>query len=238
MQPQFFSQLSEPVQAFVRQVEECANMNIEVILSARLNGSGPSGHGRLEVVINAQCVQLFAPTDGYFPEGGVRHEVLHVQRFHVDGVPKLALADEENWDRGYSDALGALDNAVEHIVIVPIELQFHPERREHWEAVMNNVCSELHLIPEGERCLAGCLHWAFLRHVLPTSPSTEIARAFLVQHELLEFAEKFADNFLSLVASKEEMVRFLFLTFPEIPKSRAALEYVNSTTGTHQKPIP
>ena len=64
----FFSQLSEPVQAFVRQVEECANMNIEVILSARLNGSGPSGHGRLEVVINAQCVQLFAPTDGYFPE--------------------------------------------------------------------------------------------------------------------------------------------------------------------------
>lgn len=59
-----------------------------------------------------------------------------------------------------------------------------------------------------------------------------------MQHELLEFAEKFADNFLSLVASKEEMVRFLFLTFPEIPKSRAALEYVNSTTGTHQKPIP
>jgi hypothetical protein len=237
MHPQFLALLSEPVQAFVRQVEECANINIEVILSSKLNGSGPLGQGRLEVVINAQCVQLFAPTDGYFPEGGVRHEVLHVHRFHVDGVPKLALADDENWDRGYSDALGALDNAVEHIVIVPVELKFHPERRVHWEAVMDNVCSELHLIPEDERCLAGCLHWTFLRHVLPDSPCVEIARTFLIQHELFEFAEKFADNFLSFIASKEEMIRFLFFTFPEIPKSRAALEYINSITGTHQKPI-
>ena len=59
MHPQFLALLSEPVQAFVRQVEECANINIEVILSSKLNGSGPLGQGRLEVVINAQCVQLF-----------------------------------------------------------------------------------------------------------------------------------------------------------------------------------
>ena len=34
------------------------------------------------------------------------------------------------------------------------------------------------------------------------------------------------------------MVRILFLTFPEIPKNRAALEFVNSVTGTRQTPIP
>lgn len=238
MQPRYLALLSEPVQAYVRQVEERANINIEVVLSAKLNGSGPFGHGKLEIVINAHCVQLFAPTDGYFPEGGVRHEVLHVQRFHIDGVPKLALAEGEDWDQGFSDALGALDNAIEHIVIVPIELQFNPERRDHWEAVMSNVCSNLHLIPEGERCLAGCLHWTFLRHVLPMSPNTEIAKSFLVQHGLLRKAEEFADKFLHLLNRKEEMVRVLFLTFPEISKNRVALEYVNSITGIRQKPIP
>ena len=86
--------------------------------------------------------------------------------------------------------------------------------------------------------LAGCLHWTFLRHVLPDSPSAEIIRNFLKKHELLEFAEKFANHFLSLLVSKEEMVRFLFFTFPEISKSRAALEYINFFTGTRQKPIP
>lgn len=238
MQPEYLARLSDSVQEFIHEVEEEGEIDIEVILSSKLNEGGSTRQGNLEVVINAQRVQLFAPTNGYFPDGAVRHEVLHVQRFHIEGVPKLALADDEDWDRDFSDALVGLDNAIEHVVIVPVELQFHPERREHWEAVMRNVCSELPYVPEGERCLAVCLHWTFLRHVLPRSPEIEIVRNFAMEHGLLEMADHFADQFLAIAANKEEIVRFLFLTFPEIPKSRAALEYINSFTGTRQMPIP
>jgi hypothetical protein len=219
-------------------------MPISLKCSTSVENRKPSGElgqlqsGKLAVVINAQRIQLFAPTNGYFPDGAVRHEVLHVQRFHVEGVPKLALADDEDWDKGFSDALGDLDNAIEHIVIVPVELQFHPERREHWEVVMRNVCLGLPDVPEDERRLAVCLHWTFLRHVLPSSPQIEIARNFAIEHALLGMADKFADQFQSVAASKEEIVRILFLTFPEIPKNRAALEYINSITGTRQTPIP
>jgi hypothetical protein len=219
-------------------VEEGVGIDIEVILDSKQNAGGPTGQGNLAVVINAQRIQLFAPTNGYFPDGAVRHEVLHVQRFHVEGVPKLALADDEDWDKGFADALGDLDNAIEHVAIVPLELQFHPERREHWEAVMRNICLRLPDVPEGERRLAVCLHWTFLRHVLPSSPQIEIARNFAIEHALLGMADKFADQFLSVAASKEEIVRVLFLTFPEIPKNRAALEYINSIKGTRQTPIP
>ena len=183
-------------------------------------------------------IQLFAPTNGYFPDGAVRHEVLHVQRFLVEGVPKLAVAHEKDWDRGFRDSLALIDNAVEHIVIVPVELQFHSERRQHWEALMRDVWSDFPCVPEGERCLAACLHWTFLRHVLPGSHQIEIARNLMNEHALLEKADDFADRFLSVVASKEAMVRFLFLTFPEISRNRAALEYIKSTTGTRQTPIP
>jgi hypothetical protein len=238
MQFEYFSRLTRPVQEFVSTVEQGANIDIQVVLDAKLNSGGPTGQGKLAIVIEAQYVRLFAPTNGYFPDGAVRHEVLHVKRFHIDGVPKLALADAEDWDKAYSDGLGDLDNAIEHIVIVPEELQFHPDRREHWEAVMSNVCSELHLIPESERCLAGSLHWAFLRHVLPDSPHLEVARNFLIQHALLEIAEKFEKKFLSVISNKEEMIQVLFLFFPEIPKNRVALEYINSLTGNHQIPIP
>lgn len=238
MQLEYLARLSEPVQQFILEVEEGAGVDIKVFLDPNLNEGGTTGQGNLAVVIRDRSVQLFAPANGYFPDGAVRHEVLHVQRFHVEGVPKLALADNEKWDKGFSDALGALDNAIEHVIIVPVELQFHPERRKHWEVVMRNVCLGLPDVPEGERRLAVGLHWTFLRHVLPNSPSFEIAKQFAKEHALLEMADYFADRFISLAASKEELVRLLFLTFPEISRNRAALEYINSMTGTCQKPIP
>jgi len=238
MQHEYLVCLSEPVRQLVLEVEKGAGVEIKVILDRKQNESGTTGRGNLAVDIEAQRIRLFAPTNGYFPDGAVRHEVLHVRRFHVDGVPKLALADSEKWDKSFSDALGALDNAIEHVVIVPEELQFHSDRREHWETVMQDVWSALPDAPEGERPLAVCMHWTFLRHVLPDSPVTEIARSFAKKHALLDLADYFADRFKDALASKEELVRLLFDTFPEIPKSRAALEYINSMTGVCQKPIP
>ena len=238
MQPEYLACLSEPVQQFILEVEEGAGVDIKVILDPNQNEGGTTGQGKLAVNIKAQSVQLFAPTNGYFPDGAVRHEVLHVRRFHVDGVPKLALADNEEWDKGFSNVLCDLDNAIEHVVIVPVELQFHPERRKHWEALMQSVCLGLPDVPEGERRLAVCLHWTFLRHVLPDSPTVEIARNFAKEHALLEMADNFADRFISIAANKEELVRLLFFTFPEVPRNRAALEYINSMRGTYQKPIP
>lgn len=238
MQPEYLARLSGSVQEFIRQVEKQAHLGIEVILESQLNNGGPMGLGNLEIDITDRRVQLFAPSNGYFPDGAVRHEVLHVQRFHVEGVPKLALANEASWDKGLREALARLDNAIEHIVIVPLELQLHPERRLHWEAVMSDVVFDLPLVPESERRLAAYLHWAFLRHALPGSPQVENARRFLDEHALAEGADAFADQFLSAATDKEEMVRILLLTFPEIPKNRTAFEFINSATGSRQTRIP
>ena len=103
---------------------------------------------------------------------------------------------------------------------------------------MHAVCDGLPEVPEFERGLAVCLHWTFLQHALPGSPSLEVARSFAQQHDLLQMAEEFADRFIAVADSKEEVVRLIFDTFPEIPKARAALEYINSVTGTRQQPIP
>lgn len=135
------------------------------------------------------------------------------------------------------DALGGLDNAIEHVIIVPVELQFNPERIGHWEAVMRNVCAELENIPNAERPLAVSLHWTFLKHVLPESQSIAVLRSYADKNNLLDVAERFAVRFIELVGSKENIVKLIFETFPEIPKDRIALEYINKITGTHQKPI-
>ncbi|KAG1433327.1 hypothetical protein G6F57_022235 [Rhizopus arrhizus] len=103
---------------------------------------------------------------------------------------------------------------------------------------MRDVCLALPDVPEGERRLAVCMHWTFLRPVLPDSPAVEIARCFAKKHALLEFANHFADQFIAVADSKEELVHLVFHTFPEIPKNRAALEYINIMTGVRQSPIP
>ncbi len=237
MHHQYLSRLSQPLREFVAHVEEQAGIAIDVIQELRLNKGGPFGVGNLEIEIQAQRVQLFAPTNGYFPDGAVRHEVLHVQRFHLDGVPKLALADAVDWDKSFSDALGQIDNAIEHMVIVPIELELHPERRAHWEAVMANVCSNLHTVPDVERSLAVCLHWPFMSRVFPDSQNFQLLRDYASEFDLSDVATSFSEQFLA--SSKEDQVGMLFEKFSDIlPRERASLEYVNSATGTKQSPIP
>lgn len=99
MQTDYLYRLSESVQQFIIEVEKGAGVEIKVIPDIKQNGGGTTGQGKLAIDIDAQSIVLFAPTNGYFPDGAVRHEVLHVQRFHVEGVPKLALADNEDWTK-------------------------------------------------------------------------------------------------------------------------------------------
>jgi hypothetical protein len=75
MQAEYLDRLQEAVQAFVQEVEVGAGVTIEVTPDAELNTSGPTGQGKLKIDIEA------------------RHEVLHVKRLLVDGVPRLALAE-------------------------------------------------------------------------------------------------------------------------------------------------
>lgn len=234
MQPSYLTLLGTPVWDFVRELEKQANIDIQVLPDPRLNRGGPLGQGHLEVLVEERHNFIFAPTNGYFPDGAVRHELLHVKRFHVDGVPKPTAARGRG---GISPgAIGHLDNAIEHIALVPWELCLHPERREHWEAVLQGVCSGLSDVPREELNLAFCMHWTFLRHVLPGSAPAETVRRFAVQHRLLEMADQFADQFLAAI-SKEAAVRLLFATFPGMDKDLAALEYISSRTGTVQRPI-
>lgn len=73
---------------------------------------------------------ILTPSREAFKAGSVLHELLHIQRILVDGVPRLLLADS------YPDSPAALqiesslvynDNMLEHLVIVPIELERVPD---------------------------------------------------------------------------------------------------------------
>lgn len=240
MQAEYLDRLQEDVQAFVQEVEVGAGVTIEVTPDAELNTSGPTGQGKLKIDIEAHCVRLIAPTNDYFPNGGVRHEVLHVKRLLVDGVPRLVLAETVDLDPRFENALTTVDNALEHLVIVPVELGYHPERRAHWEAVMERTWS-VDLAAEHnqlDRRISACLHWTFLRHVLPDSHLVDSAITAMKQCDLRAEADDFCDQLIPLLANKLAVVQLFFSWFGDIPKDRAAVEYLNCITGTTLSPIP
>jgi hypothetical protein len=231
MQPEYLTRLSEPVRQSIFEVEEKARIFIQVVTDASLDGLGPLGEGRLEIETNSRRTRLFAPANGYFPDGAVHHEILHVRRFHLEGVPKLVLAETVVFDRGLAEVFTALDNGIEHLVIVPEELRLYPDRRHHWERVMADIWSSANDIPETELRLAVCMHWAFQRHALPASPQLQVAIKFMRRHHVMEQAQLFADQILGALADKEKMISILVTMFPEMPWHSAALEYLRGRTA-------
>jgi len=239
MQVEYLNKLSAAVRAFVEEVEEGASLAIEVVPRAELNDGGPAGEGKLSIEIESQSVRLNAPTNGYFPDGAVRHEVLHVHRLHVEHVPRLAIAEAADWDAVFESGLTHVDNALEHLVIVPVELHHHPERHAHWEGVMRHAWEvKVPQAPALDRRIGACLHWTFLRHVMPTSAVLDLAATVLKAHNLWEEADSFADHLSAHLGNKAQVARLFFDWFADVPRERVALEYLNSVTGTSQHPIP
>ena len=239
MQTEYLDRLQQAVQAFVQEVEYGAGVTIEVNRVAELNTGGPTGQGKLKIDIEAHCVRLMAPTNGYFPNGGVRHEMLHVKRLLVDGVPRLALSETVDLDPQFENALTTVDNALEHLVIVPIELGYHPERRAHWEAAMQRTwCVDFQREHNQlDRRVSACLHWTFLRHVLPDSPLVDSAIIAMEACDLRSEANDFCDQLIPLLNDKLSVVQLFFSWFSDIPKNKVAVEYLNRIRGTTLLPI-
>lgn len=164
-----------------------------------------------------------------------------MRRLHVEGVPRIALVDAVDFDPEFEGELARVDNALEHLVIVPTELYHHPERRVHWEAVMAYVWSQA--IPQSptplDRRISVCLHWTFLRHVLPDSTTVQVASDLMQGHRGLRAeADAFAAQAVALLDDKPSLVQLFFDQFTDVPRAKAALEYVSSMTGRKQVPIP
>lgn len=58
---------------------------------------------------------------------GVTHELLHIERYWMEHVPQLYPADRRNWKN-----CAQMENALEHLVIVPREADYGFDPHRHW----------------------------------------------------------------------------------------------------------
>jgi hypothetical protein len=194
----------------VDQTEAATGLPIDVVV----NGARPA-NAPLRAMISASYTRIETPSVHRFVPSSVFHELMHIRRIMVDGVPRLGVADgvpDDQWSPQLEEHVTSVDNAIEHLVIVPKELEHFPERKEHWEQVVRRNCQTIAAgqgTPQELDASAIGL-WVFVRHALPGSHVEIELSETLVLRGLRQKAVDAAADVLPRLADKRDLTRAWF----------------------------
>ena len=225
MQDEYFYRLSGHVRELVEEVEKASG--VPIVVTVRPDK-------RVSCRPHLSQGEIFTPAPEALGDGSVIHEVLHLRRFLVEGVPLLIVrGDYEQWQPGMEDRLTRQDNAFEHLIVVPEELRRCPERRGYWEQMMLQRWNEIRESEADNREAAAAL-WAFALHVIPRSEAHVLAHEVLAQRGYQQLAERFSAALLPVLHHKEEAIRIWFHELG-IDPNMAAFEYLQTHLGARKE---
>ncbi|WP_175223290.1 MULTISPECIES: hypothetical protein [Burkholderia] len=154
---ELFGNLPRWLRELTTKIENHAELRIEAVLKDQKGMTREFGKGKARIQL---------------PVGGpprhnvsVYDELLHLERYFVDGVPKLVCDDEHEFE-GDADArlpqlFARLDKQIEYLFIVPRELARYQGARRYWEERIGALLNEPMLPDDG-----ALIAWAFVHRVL------------------------------------------------------------------------
>lgn len=169
MDATYLNRLPAELRERIESLERYSNSNVEVEVRNDRTGMGCD--------IDYNGAKILVPAGDYFPTAAVFHELRHIERIYLERVPRLVYCDHcEEHDPaivlGLQSAFRRLDNNLEHLVIVPQELERWPERTEHWETrVSMRLAESAERSTEAQKSAVVEL-WPFACHVLPRTAVT------------------------------------------------------------------
>ncbi len=233
MNAPFRSLLPPWLAELVHEYEVAIGLSIEVFINEARPRDAP-----LRAMVDVSFAHIETPSQQRFLPSSVFHELLHIRRVLVDGVPRLRAANavpDDQYSRQLELAVTNVDNAIEHLVIVPMELERFPERRAHWEQAVRRNLHRISADQEAPHNVdANAIGlWIFVRHAMPDSPvQAELTKA-LAKRGLLQRADDAVAAVLRRLADKRELTRAWF-TATGLAANLVAFEFLDpheQTTG-------
>lgn len=238
MKKEHLDRLGFKIRTFVEDIERQSGIVIQVETDDSRVGRNTGEPDPLACVVNESEARLLVPSTTELSDGPVLHELLHIHRFLVEGVPQISVC-EDHWSPDLERFFAQLDNNIEHLVIVPIEIQWIPERRVRWVEKLRRVLGEVQdgqLLTADQKFLAIYGRF-FVDHVLNDSALLDWSKSILDTLGLSSEAEAFRQKMLSALPSKEVATGVVVDQF-NLDPSFICLDYLNS--GEHsceQKPF-
>lgn len=222
----------------LRNLVETIERDTEIEISVTIDAS----RERLGCNIERHGAEILVPPNDYFPAGAVLHELLHIKRLYLDGVPRISFCDdcddyEDNLDEELrlKSGLVAVDNNLEHLVIVPIEVAWLPERRMYWKERMRKALAELATdkLPLELRRGNVLEHSPFVRHVLPDEDLLAQLVTLAADLNMTERAAAYSAAVVGCLDSKVAMVR-VWMEYFTGHEDIVCLEYFDIQNRTSQ----
>ncbi|MGF6295403.1 hypothetical protein [Paraburkholderia youngii] len=223
MEDHYLRQLPGDLQALVQATEQQSGFAIQV-------EANPARGTTLACHVDERSARLLVSREEFFQPASVMHELLHMRRFLVDGVPQIVVNDDFNdWTPQLEAGLTNLDNSLEHLVIVPEEILRFSVRRQYWAGVMTRKLREIRVNPldPDDRRRHALVNWLFIHHVPMEDALRQAADRLLDELGLRQQADAFRDALVHTLAVKEETVRVCF-AWLNIPFATAALKCIDS----------
>ncbi len=216
-------------------IETEIGLEIEVEVDVSRVGKYSNEPDPLACIANECKAQLLIPSPDTFPSGSVLHELLHIQRFLVEGVPQIAVC-ENRWCPELESVFTHLDNNLEHLVVVPRELAQRPERKDRWVGVMTRALTQLQSvnIETADRDFLAIYGRFFVEHVLGDEDLLKKYTAALHSYNLSDRATEFSLATAMSLPFKEATVRVWVEQF-HLSREFLCLDYFDPRKGTcHQ----
>jgi len=234
MQPEFRNRLSADVRTLVQQTEDSAGIEITVVVDPERASGSPDEPDPMACEVDEHGAQLLLGDAAYFPDPSVFHELQHIRRVLLEGVPRVVVCEDfEPWSPQLDTAVAQLDNNIEHLIIVPRELEAYPVRRGYWEARVRRMLDRLagNELPGIDRERFAMLAWVLVHHMTPRQELQDAARCILRELRIEERAGQSRDAVMAALESKEQLVRITFEYFA-LPATAGCLKYLDAGNGT------
>lgn len=218
----YLSQLPHKIRSLVDEIEQYVGYEISVKIDE-------SREDILACEVDEQGIVILIPNEGYFPDGAVLHELLHIRRFCLDKVPRIVLCENfKHWTPTLETSITKLDNNLEHFVIIPQELNLIPKRINHWKSRMNknleNCRSSNDIKDDQER--RALIYWILTKHVLLENELTQKASMLIESLGIEDRASKFLDEIIPYIDVKDKLVK-VCLEHLRLPDDLVCLEYID-----------
>jgi hypothetical protein len=124
------AQLPRGVATLVERIESFAKREISVEVDNRPRSPTSPNPDSLAARVTPTSAMIVLRSKDVFPPHDVLHELLHIERMWVEGIPQLVPKHDPKGTR--SKIANDIENALEHLVIVPREANYGFDPYPYW----------------------------------------------------------------------------------------------------------
>jgi hypothetical protein len=223
VEPQFKTRLPSAVQQLVDELERFADLPIHVAVNPRPASPTDPNPEHLAAEVTERSATVLIRSRDAVPAYGVLHELLHVQRFWTESIPQVMPVLGDRAPSNQWQVTSDIENALEHIVIVPREAEYGFDPFPYWNETTRTNWSRYPwpnmTDPWARRknCLLGALTDAFL---VNDPDVKQLVERGLRGEGLLAEARRFTEKIRRVLGSKPHgiatVLRFLPIPFEEV----------------------